>query len=395
MSLLFKPINIGGVQLANRFIHSATYESMALESGEVTEALIKRYRNLARGEVGLIIPGYLFVHQSGRCYKHQTGIHNDNMVPGLKKLVEAVHQENGKIAFQLVHAGRQTKKALIGQTPFGPSSQVWDPTYLVRPREISTGQIQDVIKAFGEAAGRAVEAGADGIQLHAAHGYLINQFLSPFFNHRKDDWGGSDANRFRFLKEVVIEVRKKVPKTLPILVKLNTNDYTPKEGVTPSLAMVYSKWLADMGINCIEVSCGTISYSSMNMCRGDVPVKELVRSLPAWQKPVGNLVMKSMVGKFDLVEGYNLEAAKMIKSVIGEIPLSVVGGIRKVAHMNEILDNGYADCISMSRPLIREPQLVRKIKEGSVEAVACKSCNRCLAAVINHIPVNCYVKGMP
>lgn len=395
MSILFTPINLGNMRIENRFIHSATYEVMASETGEVSDKLVKRYQNLAKGEVGLIIPGYMYVHPLGRSYKYQTGIHNDEKIPALRKLVEAVHQEGGKVAFQLAHAGRQTTKAMIGQTPIGPSSRGRDPINFVKPMEMTADQVEEVIQAFGVAAKRAVEAGADGIQLHAAHGYLINQFISPFFNQRKDEWGGSDANRFRFLKELILEVRNALPQGMPILVKLNTHDYTPQEGITPSLAVTYAEWLADLKINGLEISCGTAIYSYMNMCRGDVPVKELVNSLPFWKKPLGKLMMKNMVGKYDLEEGYNLEAAKMIKPVLGNIPLFVVGGLRKVAQMTEALAKQYADCISMCRPFIREPFIVKKIKEGKTETVACVSCNRCLAAVPSNMPVRCYNKGLP
>ena len=260
---------------------------------------------------------------------------------------------------------------------------------------MNANQIQEVIQAFGFAAHRAVEADVDGIQLHAAHGYLINQFISPFFNHRKDEWGGSDTNRFRFLKEIILEVRKAIPEGMPILVKLNTHDYTPHEGITPSLAVTYAKWLSELKINGLEISCGSASYSFMNMCRGDVPVKELVNSLPFWKRPIGNLMMNSMAGKYDFKEGYNIKAAKQIKPVLGDIPLFVVGGLRKVTEMRSAIEEQYADCISMSRPFIREPFIVRKIREGKSETVACVSCNRCLAAVTHNIPVRCYNKGLP
>ncbi len=395
MSILFTPINLGDVQIRNRFIHSATYECMALETGEVTDHLVKRYKTLANGEVGLIIPGYMYVHPLGRSYRYQTGIHNDDMIPGLRKLVEAIHQEGGKVAFQLAHAGRQTTKAMIGQSPIGPSCKGRDPMNFVKPKEMNANDIQEVIEAFGVAAERAVRVGADGIQLHAAHGYLINQFISPFFNHRKDQWGGSDANRFRFLRELISETRNKLPKGMPLLVKLSTHDYTPKEGMTPSLAVTYAKWLSDLEIDGLEISCGTAAYSFMNMVRGEVPVKELVNALPVWKKPLAKLALKSMVGKYALEEGYNLEAAKMIKPVLGRTPLFVVGGLRKLAQMKEALEKKYADCVSMSRPFIREPFIVKKIKEGETEAAACASCNRCLAAVGNNMPVHCYNKGFP
>jgi len=395
MSILFEPMNLRNLQIKNRFVRSATYEGMAAETGEVTDGIIKRSQQLAKGDVGLIIPGYLYVHPLGRAYRHQTGIHNNDMIPGLKKVVEAVHQQGGKIAFQLAHAGRQTTKGVIGQTPIGPSAKGRDPVNFVKPKKMTEEQIHQIIQAFRKAAQRAVEAGVDGIQLHAAHSYLINQFLSPFFNDRSDAWGGSDENRFRFLKEVILETKQVLPEGMPLLVKLSTHDYTPQEGVTPPLAAKYAGWLAELEIDGLELSCGSGTYSFMNMCRGDVPVDELVGGLPWWKKPLGKLMLKRMVGRYDLEEGYNLEAAKMIKPVSGSVPLFLVGGVRRVAQMEETLEKGYADFISMSRPFIREPFLVKRIKEGKTDVVSCVSCNRCLAAAANDMPVRCYSKGFP
>ena len=253
----------------------------------------------------------------------------------------------------------------------------------------------EVVGAFGAAARRAVEVGADGIQLHAAHGYLIGEFLSPFFNIRTDSWGGSDENRFRFLKEIYHEVRKKVPDGFPVLVKLNSNDYTPKEGITPTLMARYAEWLAELGINAVEVSCGTANYSYMNMCRGDVPTAEFLKGLAWWEKPIGRLMIGKLEGKYDLEEGYNLNAAKLIRPVLGDTPIILVGGMRTVSHMEEVVGNNYADFISMSRPFIREPFLVNKIKEGKMDRVSCVSCNRCMAAIPNDLPVYCYNKKFP
>jgi 2,4-dienoyl-CoA reductase-like NADH-dependent reductase (Old Yellow Enzyme family) len=395
MSLLFSPIKIGKVELPNRFLCSATYEVMAKETGEVSEELIKRYVKLAKGGVGLSVTGLMYVQSSGRSYKYQTGIHQDSMTDGLTKLVDAVHQAGGKIAFQLAHSGRQTIKGMIGQTPLAPSSRGRDPLNFVKPKEMKENEIWETIKAFGAAAKRAFDAGADGIQLHAAHGYLICEFLSPFFNIRTDSWGGSDENRFRFLKEIYHEVKNVVPDDYPVFVKLNTNDYTPKEGVTPALATKYAKLLAELGIDAVEVSCGATNYSYMNMCRGDVPTAEIVQGLSWWEKPIGKMMIGRLEGNYNLEEGYNLEAARMIKPVLGDTPLILVGGMRTVSHMEDILEKNYADVIAMSRPFIREPFLAKKIEEGKMEKVSCVSCNRCMAAVVNNIPVYCYNRGFP
>ena len=363
MSILFKPIQLANLEIKNRFVCSATYEGSAKETGEVTEGIIKRYRTLAKGDVGLIITGYMHVHPLGRAFKYQTGIHSDSMVPGLSEMVRTVHQEEGRIVFQLAHAGRQTTKTVIGQTPMGPSGTGRDPVHFVKPKSMEHDQILEVIQAFRKGVRRAVRAGADGVQIHAAHGYLVNQFLSPFFNIRKDKWGGSDENRFRLLKEIILESKKEMPEEMPLLVKLNTNDYTPREGITPDLAKKYAGWLTDLGIGGLEISCGSPIYSFMNMCRGDVPVKELVGGLAWWMRPIAKYIIGSMAGKYDLQEGYNLEAAKMIKPVMGKVPLFLVGGLRRVSQMEEILEKGYADFISMSRPFIREPFLVKKFMD--------------------------------
>jgi len=392
MSLPFSPMKIRDMEVKNRFVRSATYECMAKETGEVTDELVNLYRHLAAGEVGLIITGYTFIHPLGRAFKYHAGIHNDEMIPGLKRMVDAVHREEGKIVFQISHAGRQTTKATIGQAPIGPSSTGRDPVNFVKPRQMSEEDIHLAITSFGHAARRAHEAGADGVQLHGAHGYLINQFLSPFFNHREDAWGGSDENRFRFLKETVREVKKAIGDGMIILVKLNTNDFTPQEGITPPLAVKYASWLAELGIDGLEISCGSGLYSFMNMSRGEVPVDEFVSGLPWWKKPLARLTLNKLVGKYDLEEGYNLEAAKLIKPVLGEVPLIPVGGLRNLRHMEEVLERKWADCISMSRPFIREPDLVRRFREGKAEFASCVSCNRCLAAINNDMPLRCYYK---
>lgn len=393
MSVAFSPMKIGNMEVKNRFVRSATYECMAKETGEVTDELVNLYRNLARGEVGLIITGYTFIHPLGRAFTYQAGIHRDEMIPGLKRMVDAVHHDGGKIIFQINHAGRQTTKALIGHTPMGPSSTGRDPINFVKPRQMSEEDIGVAITSFGHAARRAREAGADGIQLHGAHGYLINQFLSPFFNSRQDAWGGTDEHRFRFLKKTVREVKHAIGDGMIILVKLNTNDFTPREGITPPLAVKYAGWLAELGIDGLEVSCGTILYSFMNMSRGEVPVDELVSGLPWWKKPLARLALNKLAGKYDLEEGYNLEAAKLIKPVLGEVPLILVGGLRNLGHMEEVLKRKWADCISMSRPFIREPYLVRRLREGKAEAASCVSSNRCIAAINNNMPLRCYYKG--
>jgi 2,4-dienoyl-CoA reductase-like NADH-dependent reductase (Old Yellow Enzyme family) len=240
---------------------------------------------------------------------------------------------------------------------------------------------------------RSVAAGADAVQIHAAQGYLINEFLSPFFNRRKDSWGGSDENKFRFIKEIISRIKKIMPDTMPILVKLNANDYLAQKGITPALAPTYARLLVELGVDGIEISCGT--YCSFHTVRGDVPAAEIAAGLPAWMRPVAKLKMRFQAPATMFQETYNLDAAKIIKPVIGTTPLILVGGIRKLSQMEEIVNQGHADLISMSRPLIREPMLVKRFREGKTSEASCISCNKCFAAVFNAIPVKCYQKGIP
>ncbi len=382
MSVLFTPLNLGDLLIKNRFIHSACEDNLSTDRGDVTDAAVKKNRNLARGGVGLIIGSHLFIHPLGRTKIYQPGIHRDDMIPGLKKMVEAVHQEDGRIAFQIGHGGTQTSEEITGQSPMGPAT-------------MDEAQINEVIRSFKDSAGRAAEAGADGVQLHAAHGYLLSQFLSPFFNNREDRWGGSDENRFRLLREIIVGIKKILPHGMPLLIKLNTDDHTSREGITPALAVTYAGWLKDLMIDGLEVSCGTSFGSPWHMCRGAVPVNEMVKSFPEARRPRMEVYFREMVGKFDLQGPYNLEAAKMIRPVLGDIPLFAVGGWREKRQMEDAVEKGYTDFISMCRPFIRQPDLVKRFKEGRTDAASCKNCNRCLAALPNNIPVRCYYKGFP
>jgi 2,4-dienoyl-CoA reductase-like NADH-dependent reductase (Old Yellow Enzyme family) len=393
MSILFTPVQIGSLTIENRFVHSATLEQMATEAGAVTDRLVKRYRDLAHGEVGLIIPGHMYVARSGRAYKNQIGIHTDEMIPGLSALVKEIHQKGSKIFFQLTHAGRQTNKTIAEGPPMGPSAKGRDPVYFVKPREMSEHDILQVIEDFAQAAKRAAKADADGIQIFAAHGFLINQFLSPFFNHRNDSWGGTDEKRFRFLERIFLRIREEIPQEMPIIIKLNTHDHTPGRGITPELAKKYVKWLVALGLDGAELSSGTASYCIMDVCRGGVPIQDLVKRFPRWKRPLARLVLRTWVGKYDLKEGYHFEAAKLIKPVLGDVPLLLVGGMRQASHMEEVLQSGYADLISMSRPFVRDSLVVKKIREGKENAVTCTSCNKCLAAVFNEMPLRCYANS--
>ncbi len=393
MSLIFSRARIGSLTLKNRLIHSATYECMAANDGTVTQPLIDRYVTLAKGEIGLIIPGHLYVHPRGKAVRNQTGISDDKHIPGLTTLADEVHRSGGLIAFQISHGGRQCSRNVIGCRPLAPSGFGRDPVSLSKPAAATEQDIQEIIGSFAQAARRAKQAGADALQLHCAHGYLISEFLSPFFNRRNDQWGGSPSNMFRLLKEIIGRIRGEVGGDFPLLVKLNANDFTPKTGIEPDLAARYAGWLAEMGIAALEISGG--SHYSFHTVRGEVPIDDLARALSWWMKPIAKMILRKQIGPCRFQEFYNLPSAGKIKKSLGDVPLILVGGVRRMVEMERVLSEKRADFLSLSRPLIREPFLPKRLKSGESVAAACVSCNRCYAAIFNGLPLRCYADGLP
>ena len=393
MSILFTPFKLGSLQIENRFVRSATYEAMATKNGEITESLLKMYESLASGDIGLIISGYMNVHPNGRAYKYQTNIDSDDYLPGLTKLSKKVHEHDGKIIFQIAHAGMQTTKKVASGELLAPSGGIRNPLTLEKGVTASTDQIEEIIESFKDAAFRSIKAGADGVQLHAAHTYLLSQFLSPFFNKREDKWGGTHENNFRILREIITKINKDLPPEKLLLVKYNGEDHI-ENGVTSPLAAKYAKWMIELGVDALEVSGGSGMFSYMNMCRGKVPAEELLEFLPGWKKPVAKSMFKKIIGKFGFEKPYNLDAAREIRNEIGNFPLILVGGVRKVEDMETIISEKHADFVSLSRPFIREPNLVKNIRNGEKQ-VKCISCNRCLAAISSNLPSLCYVKKFP
>ncbi len=388
MSKLFEPVRIGPVELSNRIMQSATQESMADAEGYITPPILERYRTLADTGIGLIVPGTMHVNRLGRFGLYSNSIYDDRFIPGLAGLADVIHAGGSKVAFQIQHAGRQTFRNVIGERPVAPSRGKMDPMFLARPRVLSEAEIESTITDYIQAGRRAFEAGADGIQLHAGHGFLVNQFLSPFFNHRTDAWGGTDEKRFRFVREIVSGWQEMKPPSAFLMAKLSVNDFTPQRGITPELAAKYAGWLAELGLDCVETTCGTGSFSNMNIWRGDIPVKEMVQALPPAKRAGGWIVLRRMRGKFDYEEGYNLEAAHTIRAAVPQMQLALVGGLRHTQYMESVLEDGSVDLISMSRPFIRELRLVDRLRQG-VEMASCVNCNKCLATTVKNEPIKC------
>jgi 2,4-dienoyl-CoA reductase-like NADH-dependent reductase (Old Yellow Enzyme family) len=358
MSILFESMNIGDMEVKNRFVRSATAEGAADETGLITDRIFDIYRGLAEGGVGLIITGHAYVQPNGRCTADQMGIYKDDLVPGLKELANEVHRANPdcRIAVQITHAGRQVLRGSVSE-PVAPSA-VTDTRTGVTPREMTEAEIEECICSFADAAERVKLAGFDAVQIHSAHGYLISSFNSLHTNRRTDKWGGSLENRIQFLMETYRAIRAKVGNDYPVLVKLNAADFLDG-GIEIDESAQIARALSEEGIDAIEISGSMFeSYSGKGAARTRI------------RKPEQ--------------EAYFLPYAEKIKEAVGNVPIILVGGIRSVPVMEKIIGEGQADFISLCRPLIREPDLPNRIRDGK-EKADCISCNGCLSSRVDVI----------
>ena len=261
---LFEPIRIGTLELKNRMVMAPMATHYADESGAVTARLKNYYAARARGGVGLIIIESGYIHPLGRGGRKRLGLHDDQLIPGLKELVDLVHTEGARICSQLHHAGRQINvKATNGMYPVSASSIPAGMEGIV-PRTLKIGEIEELIEAFGQAARRSLQAGFDAILLHAAHGYLIHQFLSPLANTRQDRYGGNFNRRLRFLKEVVHRCREVAGKEFPLMVRISASEFIPG-GITLRDGQKIAQHLEKWGVKAIHVSGGTHDTQEMEI----------------------------------------------------------------------------------------------------------------------------------
>jgi 2,4-dienoyl-CoA reductase-like NADH-dependent reductase (Old Yellow Enzyme family) len=342
MPNLFDPLTINTLHTKNRFVRSATMDTLA-DQGMVTDDLVALYRELVEGETGLIITGGIYIRKDGQIVPGELAVDTDETIPSLKKLTDAVHQAGGKIVAQLLHAGWASHPLITGSQPLAPSPTV-HPFTKVESRELSGEEILELIESYVGAAQRAVAAGFDAVQLHSAHGRLPCTFLSPAANRREDEWGGSVEKRARFLRLICRGIRARVGRDYPILVKLGLKDYHP-EGKSLADGISTAKALESEGVDCIEVSEGFEAELHYHIRR-------------------------------DEMSPYYTEECRQARQALS-IPLIQVGGMRELKDMQSILDENIADAISMCRPFINNPHIVREFREKLTSESDCISCNDC------------------
>lgn len=380
--MIFEKAEISGLILKNRIIRSATHDGLADRNGAPTDRLIKKYEFLAANNVGCIITGYTGVSENGMSpYPAMLKIHNDCLTDTYKPLTQAVHKYDTPIIMQLAHCGRQTSSKVIGKPKQAPTA-MRHLFYPDKAQKLNENGIYDIIYDFINAAKRAERAGFDGVQLHAGHGYLLHDFLSPHGNKREDKWGGSTENRCRIVELIIKGIKKKT--SLPVWIKLSAQD-NRRGGMNIDEALKICSILEKAGCACIEVSCGTVE-DGMNTMRSRLMPMEAVfeyrepcASFPPVLKKV-SLAAANIVNPFIKqpvpLDNFNVDNAAKIKAAVS-IPVIVVGGIHRLADMEEIISSGKADFVSMCRPFICEPNLVKKLIDGKQTEAKCLMCNYC------------------
>jgi 2,4-dienoyl-CoA reductase-like NADH-dependent reductase (Old Yellow Enzyme family) len=347
MSQLFESAKIGSMTLRNRFVRSATWEGMATPAGEVTPRLVETTAALARGGVGLIISSHAYVRPEGQAGPGQLGAYGDELIPGLRRMAAAAHDHGAKILLQMAHAGYFAADRLTGVPPLAVSASVkLDDT---PRREMSVADIGNLVSAFAAAAMRAKAAGFDGVQIHSAHGYFLSQFLSPLFNRRKDEYGGALENRIRVHLETIRAVRRAVGDDYPVLIKVNGRDFADG-GLELVEAVEAAQRMEPAGLDAFELSSGMTRFSKLGASRTGITNQKK--------------------------EAYHQEEARAYKARL-RTPLILVGGIRSLPVAERLVAQNVCDFISMSRPFIREPDLINRWASGDRRKAACTSDNLC------------------
>lgn len=394
----YNPTTMAGIALNNRIIRSATHEGMADERGAPTPALKRLYLRLAKGGAGAIITGYAGIQQDGKSPLFaMTMMDDDDKISSFKEIVDAVHDTDTSILMQIAHCGRQTRSEVTGRPTMAPSP-IRDKFYNEDiPEALSDGQIETIIANFSAAVVRAKLAGFDGVQLHLAHGYLLSQFLSPYANRREDKWGGSLENRYRIVAAIFKSIHKAVG-DYPVWVKFNGYDGR-KGGMRVDEAVNIARLLEQSGCRALEVSCGVFE-DGLYTIRGEKLPSEAAlaytfkyKSLPGPIKALAAPVLKRIIPQPKPYFRYNLDAAMAVKKEVS-IPVMVVGGINNVSDIEEIIVNRGIDLVSMSRPFIRQPDIVDQFKTGTQTESKCIMCNYC--AIIGEVkPLRCYQGALP
>ncbi len=374
-SKLFTEASIGPITLRNRTIRSAAFESMC-PGNAPSQQLLDYHRSVAAGGVGMTTVAYAAVAQSGLSFDRQLWMRKE-IVPGLRKLTDSVHKEGAAASIQLGHCGNMSHKKICGETPVGASSgfNLYSPTFV---RGLRKDELRLMAKAYGNAVRLARESGFDAVEIHAGHGYLISQFLSPYTNHRKDEYGGSLDNRMRFMDEVMAEVMKAAGNDMAVLVKMNMRDGF-KGGMDIEESLQVAHRLVNDGAQALVLSGGFVSKAPMYVMRGAMPIKAMTHYMDCWWLKWGvRMAGHLMIPTVPFKEVYFLDDAMLFRKEIKNIPLVYVGGLISREKIEDVLDKGF-EFVQMGRALLNEPGFVNRMKLDVNARCTCKHSNYCIA----------------
>lgn len=373
-SLLFTPVTLGPLTLRNRSIRSAAFESMC--PGNVpSPQLLDYHRSVAAGGVGMTTVAYAAVTRSGLSFDRQLWM-SPEIVPGLRELTDAVHVVGAAASIQLGHCGNMSHKSICGCLPVGASSgfNLYSPTFV---RGLRADELPEMAKAYGRSVCLAREAGFDAVEIHAGHGYLISQFLSPSTNHRKDEFGGTLANRMRFMEMVMEEVMKAAGNDMAVLVKMNMRDGF-RGGMELDESLQVARKLQELGANALVLSGGFVSKAPMYVMRGEMPIRTMTYYMTCWWLKYGvRLVGKYMIPSVPFREAYFLEDALKFREAL-DIPLVYVGGLVSRQKIEEVLNHGF-EAVQMGRALLNEPDFVNRMRREENARCNCRHSNYCIA----------------
>lgn len=373
-SLLFTPVTLGPLTLRNRSIRSAAFESMCPGNAPSSQ-LLDYHRSVAAGGVGMTTVAYAAVTRSGLSFERQLWMRPE-IVAGLRELTDAVHAEGAAASIQLGHCGNMSHKSICGCLPVGASSgfNLYSPTFV---RGLRADELPEMAKAYGRSVCLAREAGFDAVEIHAGHGYLISQFLSPSTNHRKDEFGGTLANRMRFMEMVMEEVMKAAGNDMAVLVKMNMRDGF-RGGMELDESLQVARKLQDLGAHALVLSGGFVSKAPMYVMRGEMPIRTMTHYMTCWWLKYGvRLVGKYMIPSVPFREAYFLEDALKFREAL-DIPLVYVGGLVSRQKIEEVLNHGF-EAVQMGRALLNEPDFVNRMRREENARCNCRHSNYCIA----------------
>lgn len=372
---IFEQAQIGPLTLRNRTIRSAAFESMC-PGHEPSQQLYDYHTSVARGGVGMTTVAYAAVTESGLSFDRQL-VMRPEIIPGLRRLTDGIHSEGAAAGIQLGHCGNMSHKDICGCIPVGACTgfNLYSPTLV---RGLRKEELPMLAKQFGNAVNLAREAGFDSVEIHCGHGYLIDQFLNTYFNHRKDEYGGSLENRMRFMTMCIEEVMKAAKDDMAVIVKMNMRDGLKHPGTTLDESLQIAKRLQELGVHAIVLSGGLVSATPMYVMRGEMPIKTMTHYMDKWWLKYGvRACGKMMVPTVPYEEAFFLEEALKFRQALPDMKFIYVGGLVAGDKINEVLSHGF-EAVQMARSLLNEPDFVNRLKDDPHHRCGCGHSNYCI-----------------